>query len=123
MDAQLPERSGTRISLQHGDNHAVGVVFMLAPGGSPARPRSFTPGRCPSLFAGPFPGASRRSRRSALGRVVSYIRIGYAQVDFYRDEHISTRALGFLCLGNHGPVYAGALLFESDYPRRYGWSL
>lgn len=114
---------GREYRYDDGDNHAVGVVFMLALGAA---------GSATILYAWTLPDLFRRplSRRLATLAAVcclaagwSYIRIGYAPVDFYRDEHHFYETFGFLAWGIMGLLYAGALLFESDYPRRYGWSL
>jgi hypothetical membrane protein len=114
---------GREYRYDDGDNHPVGVVFMLA---------LCVAGAATVLYAWPLPELFRRplARRLATLAAVcgliagwSYIRIGWAPVDSYRDEHYFYETVGFLSFGIMALLYAAALLLESGYPRRYGWSL
>ncbi len=114
---------GREYRYDEGDNHSVNIVFMLA---------LCNAGGAMILYVWPLPDLFRRplSRRLATlaavcGLIVGwcYIRIGCAPVDSYRAEHHFHETVGGLFLGIMGLLHATALLLDSDYPRRYGWSL
>ncbi len=81
-------------------------------------------------FSMPFlfqrPASARLAAFAAVSGVLagwSYIRIGWAPIDIYYDQHTFYVHIGFATFGIMCLLYGTALLLETDYSKLYGWSV
>ncbi|MFN0052211.1 MAG: hypothetical protein ACKV0T_08465 [Planctomycetales bacterium] len=114
---------GREYRYDDGDNSPANIVFKsaLTFAGTGAIAYAFS---MPFLFH--RLASARLAASAAVSGVLagwSCIRIGWAPIDVYHDQHTIYVHCGFAAFGIMCLLYGTALLLEADYSKHYGWSV